>query len=78
MTSIADLEAEHREREWSEYRKLQERAAAVAYERKHGRPAADLGELNRAFRSGTVQTVDPCRYLSPAEIAAALAPMATG
>jgi hypothetical protein len=78
VTSVADLERERQDRERAEYRRLQERAAAVAYERKHGRPAGDLGELERAFKSGTVQTVDPCRYLSPAEIAAALAPMATG
>lgn len=78
MASIADLEQEMHARQVAQYRRLQERALAVAYEQKTGHPPADRAEILKRFPGQVVPTVDPTRYLSPQEISAALASLATG
>lgn len=68
MASIADLQAELHDRQRRQYQRLQRAAAEAAFQRKHGRPPADLAELERAFLSRTIATVDPSRHLSESDV----------
>lgn len=68
MTSIADLERARLDRQRRQYQRLQRAAAEAAFQKKHGRPAADLAELERAFLSRTIATVDPTRHLSETDV----------
>lgn len=72
--SLADLEAALLDGQRRQYRRLQRVAAEAAFERRHGRAAANLAELEGAFLSRTIATVDPARYLTAAEMRRALVP----
>lgn len=77
-TSVADLQAELFDRQRERYRRLQRAALDVAFERKVGRPPADLAEIRAAYPGQDVMTVRPERYLTQEQITRLLTSTATG
>lgn len=72
-----DLQRALFEQQRDGYRRLQRQAAEAAFERRFGRPAESVAEIERSFPSGTIRTIDPARHLAPAEVRRVLA-SATG
>lgn len=71
--TCGDLQAAFEARRIAQYRRLQRLAAEAGFERKHGRKPANLDELAAACRGGTVETIDPLRYLDEATCARVMA-----
>ena len=72
-----DLLRERRQREVADYRRLQRVAAERVFTRTYGRQAASVAEIEAAFPSGSIATIDPSRHLAPDEVTRILA-TATG
>ena len=68
MGTFDDLLRERHEREVANYRRLQRAAAERVFRRKFGWQPASVGEIEAAFRSGSICTIDPSRHLAPDEV----------
>ncbi|MCK6371286.1 MAG: hypothetical protein L6Q83_08185 [Gammaproteobacteria bacterium] len=67
MASFTDLEREWLDRQRRDYQRLQTEAAHRLFERRFGRPAESVAEIEAAFPSGSIATIDPARHLTEAE-----------
>lgn len=63
-----DLQRALFERQRDDYRRLQRQAAEAAFLRRFGRPAESVTEIEAAFPSGSIRTIDPTRHLAPDEV----------
>jgi len=66
--TLDDIERDRLSRQLRAYRRLQEHVARQIYERRFGRLAESVAEIEAAFPSGSISTIDPHRHLTPEAI----------